>query len=71
LLPGQIRQPKRRPIDDLWRQGGNKAFMRIGEIGVIGEGELVVEGIVCHAINEDSNEINPDSERVSVSGYVK
>ena len=33
-------------FDDLWRQGGNKAFMRIGEIGVIGEGELVVEGIV-------------------------
>jgi hypothetical protein len=23
-----------------------------------------------HAINEDSNEINPDSERVSVSGFV-
>jgi hypothetical protein len=33
-------------FNDLRRQGGNKAFMRIGEIGVIGEGELIVEGIV-------------------------
>ena len=33
-------------FNDFRRQGGNKAFMRIGEIGVIREGELIVEGIV-------------------------
>jgi hypothetical protein len=30
-------------FDDLGRQGGDKAFMRVGEIGVIGEGELIIQ----------------------------